>query len=336
MRRRSRRRRIRPREHRDRRRPRPAGARGACRPRRPPDERRDRRPAVHLGPHGREPRLVAAAQDRRRGPPRLAAGPAAERRPTRAAPVAGRRSRPSSAAPPSRPRWPRRSASTASSRRSDPGGVGKTRLAFRSRPTCDGYPDGVLVRRPRAGHRPGAIAPRSPRRSGSASSTAARPADGARAWLSDRTTAAGARQLRAPARRRRRALLERLLAPARPHRARDQPRPAAGAVRAGLPGPRPLRDGAGRRRGRALHGAGGGRARGWTRRIDRRIAAICPRLDGLALAIELAAARLPSSGSTVSRPASPTASTCSTGGSRIDDRHRSLRSALDWSLAPRT
>ncbi len=64
-----------------------------------------------------------------------------------------------------------------------------------------------------------------------------------------------------------------------------------------------------------------------------RIAAICASLDGVALAIELAAARLPAVGvdgleSGLSEPLRML-----TGGRPADDRHRSLRSALDWSYA---
>ncbi|HKA67667.1 MAG TPA: LuxR C-terminal-related transcriptional regulator [Actinomycetes bacterium] len=64
-----------------------------------------------------------------------------------------------------------------------------------------------------------------------------------------------------------------------------------------------------------------------------RIASICKRLDGVALAIELAAARWPTLG-----PDGLTAGLSDqlrilAGGSRADDRHRSVRAALDWSHA---
>jgi predicted ATPase/DNA-binding CsgD family transcriptional regulator len=69
----------------------------------------------------------------------------------------------------------------------------------------------------------------------------------------------------------------------------------------------------------------------------RRIGEICRRLDGSALAIELAAARLPSLGlDGIERGLSERFRLLS-GGSRVDERHRSLRSAIDWSydlLAP--
>ncbi|MFF7389231.1 ATP-binding protein [Streptomyces scabiei] len=62
-----------------------------------------------------------------------------------------------------------------------------------------------------------------------------------------------------------------------------------------------------------------------------RVAAICERLDGMALAIELAAARWPTLG-----PDGLTAGLSDqlrilAGGPRADDRHRSVRAALDWS-----
>ncbi|KAB8188426.1 ATPase [Nonomuraea phyllanthi] len=64
-----------------------------------------------------------------------------------------------------------------------------------------------------------------------------------------------------------------------------------------------------------------------------RIASICERLDGMALAIELAAARCPTLGldgitSALSHPLRML-----TGGSRTDERHRSVRAVLDWSHA---
>jgi len=63
------------------------------------------------------------------------------------------------------------------------------------------------------------------------------------------------------------------------------------------------------------------------------IASLCERLDGMALAIELAAARWPTLGldgltAGLSDPLRMLA-----GGSRADDRHRSVRAALDWSHA---
>jgi len=64
-----------------------------------------------------------------------------------------------------------------------------------------------------------------------------------------------------------------------------------------------------------------------------RVAALCRGLDGMALAIELAAARLPSLGLDGLEAGLADRLVLLTGGSRVDDRHRSLRSALDWSHA---
>lgn len=63
------------------------------------------------------------------------------------------------------------------------------------------------------------------------------------------------------------------------------------------------------------------------------IASFCERLDGMALAIELAAARWPTLGldGLTSGLADPLRMLA--GGSRADDRHRSVRAALDWSNA---
>ncbi|MFI7042125.1 ATP-binding protein [Microbispora rosea] len=63
------------------------------------------------------------------------------------------------------------------------------------------------------------------------------------------------------------------------------------------------------------------------------VTSICERLDGMALAIELAAARCPTLGldgiiAALSHPLRML-----TGGSRADERHRSVRAALDWSHA---
>ncbi|WP_132126102.1 ATP-binding protein [Actinocrispum wychmicini] len=65
----------------------------------------------------------------------------------------------------------------------------------------------------------------------------------------------------------------------------------------------------------------------------KRIAAVCRGLDGMALAIELAAARFPSLGLDGLEAGLADRLRLLTGGSRIDDRHRSLRSTLDWSYA---
>ncbi|ETK37725.1 ATPase [Microbispora sp. ATCC PTA-5024] len=63
------------------------------------------------------------------------------------------------------------------------------------------------------------------------------------------------------------------------------------------------------------------------------IAAICERLDGMALAIELAAARYPTLGVDGITAALSHPLRMLTGGSRADERHRSVRTTLDWSHA---
>ncbi|SBT39024.1 Predicted ATPase [Micromonospora auratinigra] len=63
------------------------------------------------------------------------------------------------------------------------------------------------------------------------------------------------------------------------------------------------------------------------------IAAICERLDGMALAIELAAARCPTLGLDGITAALSHPLRMLTGGSRADERHRSVRATLDWSHA---
>jgi predicted ATPase/DNA-binding CsgD family transcriptional regulator len=73
---------------------------------------------------------------------------------------------------------------------------------------------------------------------------------------------------------------------------------------------------------------------GWSPQSDedcRRIAAICNALDGSALAIELAAARLDALGLDGLEAALGNRLRLLTGGPRVDGRHRSLRSTLDWS-----
>ncbi|MDQ2749827.1 MAG: LuxR C-terminal-related transcriptional regulator [Actinomycetota bacterium] len=65
----------------------------------------------------------------------------------------------------------------------------------------------------------------------------------------------------------------------------------------------------------------------------KRIAAVCRGLDGMALAIELAAARYASLGLEGLEAGLADRLRLLTGGSRVDDRHRSLRSTLDWSYA---
>ncbi|MFB4313809.1 LuxR C-terminal-related transcriptional regulator [Actinomadura sp. 21ATH] len=63
------------------------------------------------------------------------------------------------------------------------------------------------------------------------------------------------------------------------------------------------------------------------------VAAICDRLDGMALGIELAAARYPTLGLDGITAALSHPLRMLTGGSRAEDRHRSVRAALDWSHA---
>jgi predicted ATPase/DNA-binding CsgD family transcriptional regulator len=62
-----------------------------------------------------------------------------------------------------------------------------------------------------------------------------------------------------------------------------------------------------------------------------RVAGICRGLDGMALAIELAAARLPAVGLDGLEAGLGDRLRLLAGGRRADDRHRSLRSTLDWS-----
>jgi predicted ATPase len=66
---------------------------------------------------------------------------------------------------------------------------------------------------------------------------------------------------------------------------------------------------------------------------NHRIAGICRGLDGVALAIELAAARLPALGIDGLEAGLADRLRLLAGGRRLDDRHRSLRSALNWSYA---
>ncbi|MFB8237240.1 LuxR C-terminal-related transcriptional regulator [Kitasatospora purpeofusca] len=61
------------------------------------------------------------------------------------------------------------------------------------------------------------------------------------------------------------------------------------------------------------------------------IAAVCERLDGMALAIELAAARWPTLGLDGLRAGLSDQLRILAGGPRADDRHRSVRAVLDWS-----
>ncbi|TLS45352.1 ATPase [Streptomyces montanus] len=65
--------------------------------------------------------------------------------------------------------------------------------------------------------------------------------------------------------------------------------------------------------------------------VRDRIAAVCERLDGMALAIELAAARWPTLGLDGLTAGLSDQLRILAGGPRADDRHRSVRAALDWS-----
>ncbi|MHA6784116.1 ATP-binding protein [Pseudonocardia saturnea] len=64
-----------------------------------------------------------------------------------------------------------------------------------------------------------------------------------------------------------------------------------------------------------------------------RLADLCHALDGMALAIELAAARMPAVGLDGLEAGLADRLALFTGGRPADDRHRSLRSTLDWSCA---
>jgi predicted ATPase/DNA-binding CsgD family transcriptional regulator len=73
---------------------------------------------------------------------------------------------------------------------------------------------------------------------------------------------------------------------------------------------------------------------GWSSAYDSdrgRIARICAELDGVALSIELAAARLVTLGIDGLETGLADQLGLLSGGPRLDDRHRSARSALDWS-----
>ena len=74
---------------------------------------------------------------------------------------------------------------------------------------------------------------------------------------------------------------------------------------------------------------------GWTSPYPddlRRIATVCRKLDGMALAIELAAARVVTLGLDGLGRGLADPLGLLTGGSRMDQRHRSLRAVLDWSF----
>ncbi|HJW61059.1 MAG TPA: LuxR C-terminal-related transcriptional regulator, partial [Actinomycetota bacterium] len=74
---------------------------------------------------------------------------------------------------------------------------------------------------------------------------------------------------------------------------------------------------------------------GWTLEPEHlgRVAEVCRKLDGVALAIELAAARLPALGLDGLVAGLSDHLRLLVGGHRADERHRSLRAMLDWSQA---
>ncbi|WP_245871348.1 ATP-binding protein [Asanoa hainanensis] len=74
---------------------------------------------------------------------------------------------------------------------------------------------------------------------------------------------------------------------------------------------------------------------GWTARPEQldQVADVCRKLDGVALAIELAAARLPALGLDGLVAGLTDHLRLLVGGYRADDRHRSVRAMLDWSEA---
>ncbi|MFD7403659.1 ATP-binding protein [Streptomyces sp. NPDC059866] len=65
--------------------------------------------------------------------------------------------------------------------------------------------------------------------------------------------------------------------------------------------------------------------------VSEGVVALCERLDGMALAIELAAARWPTLGLDGLTAGLSDQLRILTGGPRADDRHRSVRAVLDWS-----
>ena len=74
---------------------------------------------------------------------------------------------------------------------------------------------------------------------------------------------------------------------------------------------------------------------GWTSPYPndhRRITTVCRRLDGMALAIELAAARVATLGLDGLDRGLADPLVLLTGGSRMDQRHQSLRAVIDWSF----
>ena len=120
------------------------------------------------------------------------------------------------------------------------------------------------------------------------------------------------------------------------HRARDEPGAADGPARVRLPGARALARV--RRASRATPGSCSSSAPRWpagrrrTRATGDRIARICEELDGIALSIELAAARMATLGMDGLEAGLSDQLVLLAGGARLDERHRSARAALDWSF----
>jgi predicted ATPase/DNA-binding CsgD family transcriptional regulator len=218
-----------------------------------------------------------------------------------------------------------------------PGGVGKTRLAFSvAADLAERYPEGSWLVDLVPITDPARIAPTIAERIGVQERQGRAPVDALEAWLSTRTTLLvldNCEHLLDPVAE----LLERLLAgcPGLTVLATSRTRlavpfewvfPVPG-LSAGPDG-----DAAALFTARAL--AAGTRL---TDADRERVGAICTGLEGVALAIELAAARLPSLGLDGLEAGLGDRLALLTGGRRADARHRSLRAAVDWShdlLAP--
>ncbi|HET6824598.1 MAG TPA: LuxR C-terminal-related transcriptional regulator [Amnibacterium sp.] len=218
-----------------------------------------------------------------------------------------------------------------------PGGVGKTRLAFSvAADLADRYPDGAWIVDLVPVTDPDRIAITVAERLGVHERQGRSPIDALEAWLGPRTTLLvldNCEHLLDPVA----ALLERLLA--------DCPGLtvlATSRTRLSVPfewvfavpglSTGPAGDAI------ALFEARAGAAGSPVAAADRpRVARICAALEGVALAIELAAARLPSLGVDGLEAALGDRLALLTGGGRADPRHRSLRATVDWSndlLAP--